>query len=65
MPHSVPTLPLASDQAAAGDRTDVLRAAFLAIFLGVTLVAGAGFAGPEILHNAAHDSRHSLAFPCH
>ena len=65
MPHSVQTLPLASGQAAVDNRTAVLKAAFVAIFLGVTLVAGAGFAGPETLHNAAHDSRHSLAFPCH
>ena len=65
MPHSVRTLSLASDQAASGNRTDVLKAAFVAIVLGVTLIAGAGFAGPETLHNAAHDSRHSLAFPCH
>jgi cobalt transporter subunit CbtB len=26
---------------------------------------GVGFAGSAVLHNAAHDSRHSFAFPCH
>ena len=36
-----------------------------AILLGVFLVFGIGFAHPEAIHNAAHDSRHSLAFPCH
>lgn len=30
------------------------------IFLGI-----AGFAPVEVVHNTAHDSRHSLAFPCH
>lgn len=33
--------------------------------LGVALVFIAGFAHPQALHNAAHDSRHSLSFPCH
>ena len=36
-----------------------------AIRSGVFSVAGVGFAGPEVLHNAAHDLRHGLAFPCH
>jgi len=39
--------------------------AISAILLGVFLVFGVGFAHPEAIHNAAHDSRHSLAFPCH
>ncbi len=33
--------------------------------LGIALVFVAGFASPQALHNAAHDSRHSLSFPCH
>lgn len=37
----------------------------LAALLGVFLVAGTGFAHTEAVHNAAHDTRHSLAFPCH
>jgi cobalt transporter subunit CbtB len=24
-----------------------------------------GFAHPNLLHNAAHDWRHSMSFPCH
>ncbi len=36
-----------------------------ALLAGVFIVAGVGFAGPEVLHNAAHDLRHGLAFPCH
>lgn len=40
-------------------------AGFAALLLGVFLVLGVGFAGPEIIHNAAHDGRHSMAFPCH
>lgn len=36
-----------------------------AVLIGTLIVAGVGFAGPEIMHNAAHDLRHGLAFPCH
>jgi cobalt transporter subunit CbtB len=36
-----------------------------AIITGVFILSAVGFAGPEILHNAAHDIRHGLAFPCH
>jgi cobalt transporter subunit CbtB len=36
-----------------------------AVLLGVFLIFGAGFAGSEVLHNAAHDVRHGMAFPCH
>lgn len=36
-----------------------------AILIGTLILAAAGFAGPEVVHNAAHDLRHGLAFPCH
>jgi len=39
--------------------------AVVMIVLGVFILAGVGFAGASVLHNAAHDSRHSFAFPCH
>ena len=39
--------------------------AMAAILFGVFLVLGVGFAHSNTIHNAAHDSRHSLAFPCH
>ncbi|MCP5367270.1 MAG: CbtB-domain containing protein [Hyphomicrobiales bacterium] len=39
--------------------------AMAAMLLGVFLVTGIGFAHPDTIHNAAHDSRHSFAFPCH
>ena len=40
-------------------------AALLAAALAVVILFGAGFAPIEVVHNAAHDSRHSFAFPCH
>jgi cobalt transporter subunit CbtB len=33
--------------------------------LGGALIFLAGFAPVDVLHNAAHDTRHSAAFPCH
>lgn len=38
---------------------------FSALLLGVVVIAGAGFASTPALHNAAHDQRHSIGFPCH
>ena len=42
----------------------VLPAALAAV-LGLFILYGAGIAQPEIIHDAAHDSRHAFAFPCH
>ena len=39
--------------------------AILAIVFGAFLVLGAGFAHSTTLHNAAHDARHVIGFPCH
>jgi cobalt transporter subunit CbtB len=33
--------------------------------LGAFIVGGVGFSHIEAVHNAAHDYRHSMAFPCH
>ena len=37
----------------------------LAVLLGAFILFGVAFAGPATLHDVAHDSRHSFAFPCH
>lgn len=37
----------------------------VAVMLGVGLIYGVGFAGSGTIHDAAHDTRHSLSFPCH
>lgn len=42
-----------------------LTAAFCASILGACLVYFAGFSHIGAVHNAAHDTRHSAAFPCH
>jgi cobalt transporter subunit CbtB len=38
--------------------------AVMALLLGALIIFGVGF-GPGIMHNAAHDTRHTMAFPCH
>lgn len=46
-------------------RTNILAMAAILFALGLGLVFVSGFANADILHNGAHDSRHSLVFPCH
>ena len=37
----------------------------IAILLGTVILYGAGFVNMAVVHNAAHDIRHSQGFPCH
>ncbi len=46
-------------------RGESLGAAAFALLLGAFILFGVGFAQPLLLHDAAHDSRHAFAFPCH
>jgi cobalt transporter subunit CbtB len=36
---------------------------FSALILGVAMLFAVGFM--DVAHNAAHDTRHAIAFPCH
>lgn len=45
--------------------TKRLWPALSAAVLGLVILYGVGIAPTEIVHNAAHDTRHSIAFPCH
>lgn len=36
-----------------------------AVLLGTVILYGAGFMSSAVMHNAAHDIRHSQGFPCH
>jgi len=47
----------------AGTRS--LRGALAAAFLGAFIIWLVGFSHAEVVHNAAHDTRHSQGFPCH
>ncbi|MHA1164013.1 MAG: CbtB domain-containing protein [Alphaproteobacteria bacterium] len=35
------------------------------LLLGVFMLYGVAFAHSDILHNAAHDTRHAITVPCH
>jgi cobalt transporter subunit CbtB len=46
-------------------RAQAVKAALFALSLGAALIFVVGFAYPSAIHNAAHDTRHSMSFPCH
>lgn len=48
--------------ASAGSRATQLA---LTALLGVFIIGFLGFSHMEVVHNAGHDYRHSMAFPCH
>ena len=54
------TLNTTTTKAASG-----LASIVIVALIGATLVFVAGFANSAVLHDAAHDTRHSTGFPCH
>jgi cobalt transporter subunit CbtB len=36
-----------------------------AMMLGVFLIFSSGFVQTTVVHDSAHDLRHTMAFPCH
>jgi cobalt transporter subunit CbtB len=42
-----------------------LLAGMVCVFLGVGIVFAVGLSQMATAHNAAHDTRHALGFPCH
>jgi len=50
---------------AGAERSEALIAALIAFVFGIGLVYTIGFSHPTTIHNAAHDTRHALSFPCH
>lgn len=38
---------------------------FSVCLFGAFLIFGVGLSHSERLHNAAHDTRHAIGFPCH
>ena len=41
-----------------------LASVVFSVMLGVVILGAVGFA-PGMAHNAAHDTRHVMVFPCH
>ena len=42
-----------------------LLPAIAAVLLGAIVLFGVALANSDTIHNAAHDTRHAAAFPCH
>jgi cobalt transporter subunit CbtB len=59
---TVSALPESRSASRLNDRTTLGAAALL---IGLGFVFLVGFAPISAVHNAAHDTRHSAAFPCH
>ena len=60
------TKPTTATAIGSGAQADASLATILFVALiGATLLFAAGFANPAVMHDAAHDTRHSVGFPCH
>ncbi len=57
--------PSTSSQAVSLSSQQRMAAGVLALIFGAFFLFGVGFAHSNTLHNAAHDTRHALGFPCH
>ncbi len=56
------TVSVSTSQTSISERVKAVAAALV---VGIALVYTTGFAATTNIHNAAHDTRHGLAFPCH
>ena len=56
---------LAKSVASSSVRLETLRYGLAAMFLGIVFIGVAGFAHYPAIHDAAHDTRHAVSFPCH
>ena len=45
--------------------TSTLPATISAVIVGALFIFAVGFSSMSAAHNAAHDTRHTVAFPCH
>ena len=59
------SIEITAPQTDVAGRAGVVLWATFAMAFGAFLVFGAGLANPSALHDAAHDVRHALSFPCH
>jgi cobalt transporter subunit CbtB len=54
-----------ASQPESATRKGRIAPALLAAGLGLVLLYASAFAQTAVMHNAAHDGRHSAGFPCH
>ena len=43
----------------------IMSKSLFVIALGFSMIMLFGFVSPELIHDAAHDVRHIMTFPCH
>ena len=66
MKNQASTIARIATATATDERLEAKRlGALFAIIFGVFLIWGTGYANAGLLHNAAHDARHAIGFPCH
>jgi cobalt transporter subunit CbtB len=63
--NSLPTETAGSQSSATTLTASRAISIFAAALLGAFIVGGVGFSHIMAVHNAAHDYRHSMSFPCH
>jgi cobalt transporter subunit CbtB len=62
---SSPTTILTQSGSRVSARLDAVRYGIAAILLGIVFVGVTGFAPLQAIHDAAHNTRHAVGFPCH
>lgn len=46
-------------------KAETISSAMVAVLFGAFILYGVGFSPAQAAHDAAHDSRHAMAYPCH
>lgn len=54
-----------NEQTLAAPKISLLSQNLAAMAFGLLVLFAVGFLPMGVAHNAAHDTRHALAFPCH
>ncbi|MBB5224036.1 cobalt transporter subunit CbtB [Amaricoccus macauensis] len=54
-----------SSTSASASSSSLVMPRLIAAALGAFIVGMVGFSHMTVAHNAGHDFRHSMAFPCH
>lgn len=64
MQHKEHVMPLDVGQGAKATASRSVQI-FAALMFGMSMLYVAGFMQSSAVHNAAHDMRHTIGFPCH
>lgn len=59
------TTQVSTQQIQAKSTVSPLAQNLAAVVFGMIILFAVGFAPMQVAHSAAHDARHTMAFPCH